>query len=919
MTPPRACPDNSTLRDFLQDRLAGADAERIDDHIGGCPACQRALDRLVGSLPGRWLPDADGSQEDAPVTHVAPAALGVIPRVLVSAVEPGGPDGPVARPGSSGTTAADDAPARIHLFGEIARGGMGAILKGRDVALGRDLAVKILLNQHRHNSGLVRRFVMEARIAGQLQHPGTVPIHELGTLDDGRPYFAMKLVKGRTLAALLKERTDPSQNRPRLLGIFEQICQTVAYAHARSIIHRDLKPANVMVGRFGEVQVMDWGLAKVLADTDVDAAEDDGGDVAFDNAGDDGDLTNPGSVLGTWPYMAPEQARGLVTEVDRRSDVFGLGAILCEILTGGPPYIGPDSMSVRLLAIEGRTDEVSARLEGCGADSELIQLAERCLAAHPADRPTDGGEVTSAVAAYRSGVQERLQQERLARERQEVRVAEGRRRHRVLAAAALIVLLTLSLGVVASTMFALGERAARQKAAQEAIRATRSEEAALQAAVSEKAARGTAEAKEAETQAVLTFLEDRILSAARPRGYEGGLGPEVTLRSAIDAALPFVETGLKDQPLTEARLRLTLGNSYWYLGDGKAAEAQYAPARAIRARLLGPAHPDTLGCAIQIGISYAMLGRTEESVGLYRELLPACRGTFGPDSLQALACMNNLGMGLNDLGRYDEAVDIYRQALAIKQGKFGPDHRSTLTTMVNLANAYHSLRRYEDALKFRNETLELFRARYGPDDPGAMMVLHNIAANLRALGRPADALRADEEVRSRRRNVLGVDHPDTLTSLWSIAQDLIRLDRGADAVPLLDECLIRAVGKRVHRNFPEVANFRLRIFEKAKDADGCRTTAELWEKQGRTDADSLYQAAVCRAVAAKVMRQAKPLTADAARRALGEEDRAMAWLQKAVTAGFKDVADLKQDKDLEALRDRADFRKLVSDLEGARK
>jgi serine/threonine protein kinase len=189
-------------------------------------------------------------------------------------------------------------------------GAWGPSSQGRDIALGRDLAVKVLLNQHRGNPELVRRFVIEARIAGQLQHLGMVPVHELGTLADGRPYIAMKLVKGRTLAALLNERADPSENLPRFLGIFEQVCQTVVYAHARGIIHRDLKPSNVMIGSFGEVQLMDWGLAKTLTGTDVTGADDEGGDAALDAARDEGgELTNAGSVLGTWPYMPPEQAR----------------------------------------------------------------------------------------------------------------------------------------------------------------------------------------------------------------------------------------------------------------------------------------------------------------------------------------------------------------------------------------------------------------------------------------------------------------------------------------------------------------------------------------------------------------------------------------------------------------------------------
>src|ERR1700733_9229977 len=136
---------------------------------------------------------------------------------------------------------------------------MGAVLKGRDADLGRDLAVKVLLEAHRDKPELLRRFVEEAQIGGQLQHPGLAPGYELGTFADSRPYFTMKLVKGRTLAQFLNERSGPADDLPRFPGIFEQVCQTVAYAHARGVIHRDLKPTNVMVGSFGEVQVMDWG------------------------------------------------------------------------------------------------------------------------------------------------------------------------------------------------------------------------------------------------------------------------------------------------------------------------------------------------------------------------------------------------------------------------------------------------------------------------------------------------------------------------------------------------------------------------------------------------------------------------------------------------------------------------------------
>ena len=157
---------------------------------------------------------------------------------------------------------------RYQLSGEIARGGMGAVLRGRDVDLGRDLAVKVLLEKYVDRPEVARRFIEEAQIGGQLQHPGVVPVYDIGRFGD-RPFFTMKLVKGQTLSAILAERTEAAQDRPRLLGIALQVAQAMAYAHAKGVIHRDLKPANIMVGAFGEVQVMDWGLAKVLAEGGV--------------------------------------------------------------------------------------------------------------------------------------------------------------------------------------------------------------------------------------------------------------------------------------------------------------------------------------------------------------------------------------------------------------------------------------------------------------------------------------------------------------------------------------------------------------------------------------------------------------------------------------------------------------------------
>src|SRR5437763_1541658 len=223
--------------------------------------------------------------------------------------EAGGETAPTVKPKSAARPPPAEAGDRYQLFGEIARGGMGAILRGRDVDLGRDVAVKVLLEKHVGRPEVARRFLEEAQIGGQLQHPGVVPVYDVGKFGE-RPFFTMKLVKGQTLAQVLAELADHTHDRPHLLSIALQVAQALAYAHAKRVIHRDLKPANIMVGAFGEVQVMDWGLAKVLGAAETDAA-------VHTLRSESGEAeSQAGSIKGTLAYMAPEQARGETDQLD---------------------------------------------------------------------------------------------------------------------------------------------------------------------------------------------------------------------------------------------------------------------------------------------------------------------------------------------------------------------------------------------------------------------------------------------------------------------------------------------------------------------------------------------------------------------------------------------------------------------------
>ncbi len=304
---------------------------------------------------------------------------------------------------------------RFILTGEIARGGMGVIYRGHDPDLRRDLAIKVLKPERVEDADIVAMFFNEARICGQLQHPGVVAIHELGTMADGSPFIAMKLVEGQTFARLLAERGRSTHELQRVLRIFEVVCQTLAYAHARGIVHRDLKPSNIMVGSFSEVQVMDWGLACEV--------------VVGGSGSTPHDLENE-LVMGTPAYMAPEQARGGATH-DARVDVFALGAILCEILTGAPPFAEGDGATLDRVW-GGETQPAIDRLVGQGLDADLVDLACRCLAVDPAQRPRDAGFIAMALSDYQSNVQERLRQAELHRAAAEARAIGERGSRRLL-------------------------------------------------------------------------------------------------------------------------------------------------------------------------------------------------------------------------------------------------------------------------------------------------------------------------------------------------------------------------------------------------------------------------------------------------------------------------------------------------------
>jgi len=924
-------------------------------------------------------------------------------------------------------------PDGYELREQIGKGGMGIVYRARDCAMNREVAIKILQEKYAPDSMTAARFVEEAQITGQLQHPGIPAVYEVSKFSDGRPFLAMKLIRGDTLDTLLKSNAPINR-----LAVFESICQALGYAHAHNVIHRDLKPANIMVGAFGEVQVMDWGLAKVLTvSRETKSSEEVEATEIRSARGTDSSATQDGSVLGTPAYMPPEQAAGEIDKIDQRSDVFGLGAILCVLLTGKPPYCGQDFVSVQLKAIGGETREALARLDQSDAEPGVVALCKQCLSFDPADRPADANAIATIVGNLRREAEERARQAELDRAKAEVFAAEQRKRRRVwlgLAAA-------LMVGIVASCSFAAWANHARNQADQARIRETAARETAERAQQEEaKAKRDAIEQATLATEHKSFLLIDlHALGATERQQAEAAEGfvkmdPDLKLRDVIIRATRTIEGKFANQPLVEAEIRASLGHTLNSMGRPDLAIPQLTRARELIALRFGPDDPNALRCATNLAVSYSNLRQSAKALKLREEILLLQRAKLGPDhpdtftsqnnlassyfefgrqaealklledSLAAqtaklgeshpttlasmgnlasvysalgqngealklqektyqlqkkhlgydhphtLLSMTNLATFLSALDRYAEALRLDEAALELRKQKLGLDHPETLLSMNNLASSYadldrhqdalklrevtlrlrkqtlghnhadtlwsmgaladsySDLGRHEDALKLREETLALRKQKLDPDHPDILRSLSAVALSLTLLGRHPEALKLREETLALRVKKYGADHPLTFSSRWDLIASLLKLKRSDEALVLIREVLklaaqAEAAGKYPSPKLvPQMLRFMQQIAIEKRDPSVAREAAEGLEKLKRTDAASLYDFACYWAISAKISMSKI------------DADKAMAWLKKAVAAGWKDRAYTEKDTDLDALRDRPDFKELLETL-----
>jgi serine/threonine protein kinase/tetratricopeptide (TPR) repeat protein len=837
------------------------------------------------------------------------------------------------------------------LLEAIGEGGFGVVfLAEQSQPMRRRVALKVLKPgmDTRH---VIARFEAERQALALMDHPNIARVFEGGETASGRPYFVMELVNGIPIT----DYCDQSQLTPReRLELFLQVCQAVQHSHQKGIIHRDIKPSNVLVTLHDGTpvpKVIDFGIAKALGQLLTDKTL----------------CTGFAQLIGTPLYMSPEQAALSGLDVDTRSDIYALGVLLYELLTGTTPFdkerfkeVGYDEL--RRVIREEEPPKPSKRVSTLGQAAttvstqrksdpkrlsklirgELDWIVMKCL-----EKDRDGRYETANGLAW--DIERYLHDEpvqayppsRWYRLRKIVRRNKGP----VLAVG--LVLMALVGGIIGTTWQAFRAEQARQAEGQRADGERRARE---------------------ESQRRLTQIEKatEILTAVfrdlDPKAEEKEGKPlRAILGERLDHAVAQLEGESTGDPLTVARIQCGLGQSLQGLGYADQSVVVFSRARETFTRLLGPDHTQTLASMNSLANSYRDLGRYADALKLYEETLTLSRAKLGPHHPQTLASMNNLATSYGALGRHTDALKLHEETLALRKARLGADHADTLASMHNLANSYRDLGRYADALKLHEETLALTKARLGPHHPDTLSSMHavancydalgrlaqalelhketlalrkaelgpdhpdtlasmnDLASSYRALRRYADALKLYEQTLALRKAKLGPGHPTTLTSMAALATTLARMNRGAEAVPIMNECLKRVAGQVVHPHLiPAMMDLRLRHFEKSKDAAGCRATAEMWEKLKRPDAGSLYDAACMRAVTATVIR-ATDKSEGAVKHAAVEADRAMAWLKQAAAAGFKSPAHMKSNQDLDALRDREDFKKLLEELEAKSK
>jgi tetratricopeptide (TPR) repeat protein len=622
-----------------------------------------------------------------------------------------------------------------RILRKLGEGGMGIVYEAEQQHPRRLVALKVIRGGAHVDETRLKMFHREAQTLGRLKHPSIAAIYESGDTEDGQHFFAMELVNGATLSEWLRRRDSEaglsSKEMRSRLELFRKICDAVAYAHQRGVVHRDLKPSNILVTRESrgttgssgagapDIKILDFGLARI---TDSDVA-----------------LTSVasrfGKIQGTLPYMSPEQFEGNPYEIDLRTDVYSLGVVLYEMLTGQLPHDVSRAVvhdAARVIC-EKPPKPLSSTWSGARKpDRDLDTITMKALEKDPTRR-------YQTVSALADDVERYLTDQPITA-RPPSAIYQLRKmvaRHR------------LGFGFAGSLVFLLA-----------ALAISMTVQATLVAAERDRANHEAATAAQ-----VSEFLVD-LFKVANPNEIRGN---SVTARELLDRGADRIRQELRGQPLVQARMMVTVGNVYQMLGLYAQARPLLEQSLEIRRELLPEDHPEIAQSLTALGGLHRFTGDYPKAVELYEKALSLRQTVLGPDHPDVATSLSNLAVAHWSMGHYDESRQLQERALRIREAKLGPDDILVAHSLNNLSLLLKDQGEYDEALSLVRRALEIKKKVLGAEHPDVARTLNNLAVLLRKKGDYAATRPMLEEALAVRERALGPEHPDVAQSLNNLA------------------------------------------------------------------------------------------------------------------------------------------------------